>query len=87
VLTDAVKVMEVPEEGADIASAVWLERFDRFLISSRKPLYFFSSAAIKIGGRGEPDEVTRELTARRIGSLEAAKAVAQNRFRWDRDSR
>ena len=37
--------------------------------------------------RGEPDEVTRELTARRIGSLEAAKAVAQNRFRWDRDSR
>jgi hypothetical protein len=41
-----VEVMEVPQKFSNVPSAVWLEIFDCRLISSGKPLYLFTSAAV-----------------------------------------
>lgn len=47
-LSNNVKVMEVPQKFSNMPSAVWLEHFDCHLISSGKPLYLFTSAAVKV---------------------------------------
>jgi hypothetical protein len=41
VLARDIQVMEGPQKFWNVPSAVWLETFDRFLIGSGKPIYFF----------------------------------------------
>jgi hypothetical protein len=48
-LTSVVHVMEGKEEVGLIPSVVWLETFNRYLVGSGKPLYLFTSAALKLG--------------------------------------
>lgn len=52
-----VHIMEGPEKGRNIPSIVWLETFDRVLIGSGQPLYFFSSKALKLLGGKTDGEI------------------------------